>query len=84
MKTIKLSDYNDNMGTLIDVRSPVLYNERHDYRAINIYYEKLLYQHYKYLDKDKIYYIICDNGITSKKVVYRLSILGYNLVQVVY
>lgn len=84
MKTIKLSEYSVDLGPLIDVRNPLDYQVDHDPRSINIYYEKLLYQHYKYLDKNKKYYIICKNGITSRNVVYRLNILGYNLVQVVY
>lgn len=84
MKTIKLSEYDISMGKLIDVRHPLDYKENHDERSINIYYEKLIYNHNKYLNKNERYYIICKNGITSKNAVTRLSYLGYNVIQVVY
>lgn len=84
MKTIKIYEYNESMGMLIDVRHPLDYNIEHDPRSINIYSDKLIYNHSKYLNKNDKYYIICKNGITSKKVVYRLSLIGYNVIQVVY
>ena len=43
MKAIKESDYNPNMGILIDVRDPISYQEKHHPGSINIYYDKLLY-----------------------------------------
>ena len=35
-----------------------------------------------HLKKDEIYYIYCDNGLTSKRVVYTLNRLGYNTVNI--
>lgn len=82
MKSIDLKDYNVNMGQLIDVRHPLEYNKGHDPRSINIYADKLLASPSKYLNKNNTYYIICEKGILSKKVVRMLSYFGYNLVVV--
>lgn len=82
MYTIKLSDYQEFMGLLIDVRHPLEYSQNHDSRSINIYYDKLLRAPSKYLNKNIKYYIICDKGHLSKKVVNNLSYLGYNVIQV--
>ena len=83
MKTIKLSEYNSNMGTLIDVRHPLEYTKDHDPRSINIYIDKLIMNHKKLLNRDKIYYIICDKGHLSKKAVFNLNYLGYKAIQVI-
>ena len=83
MKTIKLSEYNSNMGVLIDVRHPIEYKIKHDSRSINIYADKLLLNHKTLLDKEKTYYIICAKNNLSRKVVTNLSFLGYNVVQVI-
>ena len=82
MQTIKLSEYNSNMGILIDVRHPLEYSKRHDPRSINIYADKLLLNYKKLLDINKTYYIICEKGHLSKRVVTNLSYLGYKVVQV--
>lgn len=82
MKTIKLSEYSVNLGPLIDVRHPLEYAKSHDPRSINIYADKLIMNHQKYLNKKNTYYIICAKGFLSKKVVRTLSYYGYNLVYV--
>ena len=79
---IKLSDYNVNMGLLIDVRHPLEYAKHHDQRSINIYADKLIMNHAKYLNKKDTYYIMCEKGFLSKKVVRTLSYYGYKLVEV--
>ena len=83
MKIIKLSEYNQNMGILIDVRHPIEYKIKHDPRSINVYADKLILNHKTLLDKNKIYFIICEKNNLSKKVVNNLSFLGYNVVQVI-
>ena len=83
MKTIKLSEYNENMGPLIDVRHPLEYANKHDSRSINIYADKLILNYKKLLDKNITYYIICSKGTLSKKVVHNLTYLGYNAIQVI-
>ena len=84
MKTISIYDYHENMGQLIDVQHPLDYHQKHDPRSINIYADKLIMNHNKYLNKNSTYYIICAKGQLSKKVVRTLSYYGYNLVQVKY
>ena len=83
MKTIKLSEYNSNMGILIDVRHPLEYAKNHDPRSINIYIDKLIINHNQLLDKQKTYYIICEKGHLSKRAVNYLSYLGYHVFQVI-
>lgn len=82
MKTIKLSEYDISMGKLIDVRNPLDYASNHDPRSINIYADKLIMNHNKFLNKKDTYFIICTRGFLSKKVVRTLSYYGYNLVYV--
>ena len=83
MKAIKESDYNPNMGILIDVRDPISYQEKHHPGSINIYYDKLLMNHKTTLDKNKKYYIICDKGHKSKQAVRILSFYGYDVTYVI-
>ena len=82
MKIISLKDYNPLMGTLIDVRHPEDAVNKHINGSINIYADKLILNHSKYLDKNKTYYIYCDKGYLSGKVIRTLSYYGYDLVQV--
>lgn len=84
MKTININEYNSSMGQLIDVQHPLDYQKKHDPRSINIYADKLIMNHKKYLNKNYIYYIICEKGTLSSKVVRTLTYYGYNLVQVKY
>lgn len=76
MKKILLKDYNSNMGIFIDINyndSKVVDN------SIHIVYEDLLINHKELLDKNKKYYIYCNGGIKSKKVVNILDFYGYDV-----
>ena len=84
MKRIKLSDYNSNMGILIDVRNPEDYKNNPNLGSINIYADKLLMNYKSILDHNKKYYIICDKGVLSRKVVAILEYYGYNVTQVIH
>lgn len=84
MKSINIYEYNEGMGKLIDVQHPLDYQKKHDPRSINIYADKLIMNHNKFLSKSEKYYIICDKGRLSKKVVNTLTFYGYNVVQVKY
>ena len=84
MKTISIYEYNENMGKLIDVQHPIDYKKKHDPRSINIYADKLIMNHKKYLNRLEKYYIICEKGKLSKKVVSVLQYYGYDVVQVIY
>lgn len=83
MKKIRYSDYNSSMGTLIDVQHPLDYQKDPTPQSINIYSDKLILDHHKYLEKGKKYYIICRKGFLSKKVVSTLEYFGYDVTQVI-
>ena len=84
MKSINICEYNESMGKLIDVQHPLDFQKKHDPRSINIYADKLIYNHNRYLNKREVYYIICEKGRLSKKVVLALLYYGYNVIQVKY
>ena len=84
MRIININDYNEKMGKLIDVQHPLDYIKKHDPRSINIYADKLIMNHSRLLNKDATYYIICEKGRLSKRVVTTLTFYGYNVVQVKY
>ncbi len=67
---------------IIDIEDPVTFNENHKPNSINIPYTKLISNHSKYLDKNKLYYIMCNKGVKSKKAVQILSFYGYNVKQI--
>lgn len=83
MKTIKETDYNRNLGILIDVRDAISYQEKHNPLSINIYYDKLLINHKVLLDKNKKYYLICDKGHKSKQATRILEFYGYDVTYVI-
>ena len=83
MKTIHESEYNPNMGTLIDVKDPISYSSHHNPYSINIHYDKLLLNHNILLDKNKKYYLICDKGHKSKKAARILEFYGYDVTVVI-
>jgi rhodanese-related sulfurtransferase len=82
MKIIKMSEYHNYMGKLIDVEHPLDYKEHPYPGSVNIYYEKLMYQPSKYLNKKNSYYIMCQRGTLSRKTVTYLEYLGYDVTQV--
>lgn len=84
MKIISIYEYNESLGKLIDVQHPLDYKQKHDPRSINIYADKLIMNHKKYLNKTERYYIICEKGKLSKRVVSTLNYYGYDVVQVKY
>lgn len=83
MKTLNINDYNPSMGILIDVRNPLEYKQHHHKDAINIYYEKLMYNPTSYLDKNKKYYIMCSKGVLSDKTVKYLTFLKYDVTKII-
>ncbi len=84
MRRIKLSEYNPNMGTLIDVQHPEDYKKNATLGSINIYADKLLMNPKAYLEYNKKYFIICNKGHLSGRVVAYLEYLGYNVTQVMH
>ncbi len=67
---------------LIDIRSIEKYNDNHIPGSINIPKVLLIKDYYKYLDRNKIYYIYCQRGEQSLKVCRLLNSLGYRTINV--
>ena len=84
MKRITLANYNPRLGTLIDVQHPEDYLKNPTPNSTNIYIDKLLLEHNKYLKKGQKYYIICNKGFLSKKAVSMLEYFGYDVTQVIH
>ena len=83
MKKIMYNEYNPSLGILIDVQHPIDYKENPTSNSINVYADKLLMNYKTMLDKSKKYYIICNKGTLSRKVVNMLEYLGYDVTQVI-
>ena len=78
MKSIKINEYDKNMGILINIDDPK-YNL---FNAINYDYETLLYNKDKLLDKNSRYFIYCKGGYKSRMATTLLEAYGYNVTQV--
>lgn len=74
---------NANMIELIDIRDPQKFNRGHIEKSVNIPYRYLITNPHSYLEKQTMYALICDFGITSDDAAYKLYNLGYNVVSVV-
>lgn len=81
MKRLKLSEYQPDLGTLIDVEDAYTYSKGHHPNSINIPYNKLAYNYKTLLDKNKPYFIVCSGGVKSKRIVAILEFYGYNVTQ---
>ena len=82
-KNIKLSEYNFSMGTLIDVQEKNEYLKNNIPGSINIPFNELIFNHSKYLNKNKTYFIICKGGHKSKRAANILRVYGYNTYNVI-
>ncbi len=67
---------------IIDIRNKDKYLISHVFGSINIESFELEYYPSKYLKKDEIYYIYCDSGNKSRRLVHKLNKLGYNTVNI--
>ncbi len=79
MKTIKYKDFKPSMGTLIDVEDEYTYLKNKTRYSINIPYNKLLYNYMSLLNKNEPYFIVCNGGYKSKKLVNTLTFYGYDV-----
>lgn len=68
---------------LIDIRNIEKYNDNHIPGSINIPKILLVKNYYKYLDRNKLYYIYCQRGEQSIKVCRLLNSLGYKTINVI-
>ena len=69
MKTIYMDEYS-NDGIFINLET--------DY-----YYEELILNHEKYLNKNDKYYVWCRGGVKSERVVHELLRCGYHAIRVI-
>lgn len=67
---------------LIDIRDKEDYINNNIKGSINIPRLKLLNDPKQFLDKNKIYYLICDMGVLSESTSKILNALGYNCISV--
>lgn len=67
---------------VIDIRTPISYNNNHIPNSKNIESNLLISNPNKYLDREKKYYIYCQKGIRSYKMCLFLNSLGYKTVNV--
>lgn len=67
---------------LIDIRDKEDYMNNNIKGSINIPRLKLLNDPKQFLDKNKIYYLICDMGVLSESTSKILNVLGYNCISV--
>lgn len=70
-------------ANIIDIRSEEKYNDNHILNACNIPFNKLIYSPDKYLIKNKVYYIYCQNGRKSIQLCNILNSKGYNLINII-
>lgn len=70
-------DMNVGLRNVIDIRSNDIYNKGSIPNAINIPRRILLVNPDLYLDKNKTYYLYCEEGKFSKKVSKELNELGF-------
>ena len=82
MKRMYLKDFNPGMGILIDVQHPIDYKNNPTVGSKNIYADNLLMNYKQYLDYNKKYFIVCQKGFLSRRVVSMLEYLGYDVTQV--
>lgn len=80
---INLYELDLNRDIIIDIRSNYSYNMGHIKNAINIPYYNLLNNFSHYLDKNKIYYLYCEEGKQSEEISNRLNLFGYSTFNII-
>ena len=68
---------------LIDIRDRYSYQKGTIPFATNIPYILLLTNPEMYLNKNEVYYLFCERGITSERVCESLSEKGYHVVNII-
>ncbi len=69
-------------GKIIDLEDILTFQEFHFPESINIPYDKLMFNHQQYLNKNEKYYLYCRKGRKSKKACEILKYYGYNVEQI--
>ena len=70
-------------SNIIDIRDKFQYLNGHILDAQNIDFYELFFHPEKYLIKDQVYYIYCNSGSKSKRVVEQLNKVGYHTVNII-
>ncbi len=71
-----------NNPIIIDIRNISKYNNSHIPNSIHIDELNLMNNPLQYLNKDNTYYVYCDFGNRSKRVVYHLNNMGFKCVNI--
>lgn len=79
---VLLDRYIKDSLLIIDVRSKDEFKIKHIPNTYNIPYDFLIQSCLKYLNFDKIYYIICDNGNLSKNACNFLNSKGFKTINI--
>ena len=74
--------YGELVDKGIDVEDASFYKMKHVEGAINIPFSELSYNFQNLLDKNRHYYIYCNAGNKSRRIVAILEIYGYQATQV--
>lgn len=74
---------NIDEANIIDIRTREKYNDNHIPGAINIPYNELINNPSKYINRNNIYYIYCQRGISSLKCTEMLLFQGYKVVNII-
>lgn len=72
-----------NTINIIDIRDSYAYAKGHIVNARNIPKDILMSNIERYLNKNEIYYIYCQSGNTSNKIVHILNSRGYHTFNVI-
>ena len=83
-ETVSVHDLNELLGkiNLIDIREVYEYKEGHVPTAKNIPMDNILAQPGKYLEKSKLYHIICQSGGRSLMACSVLASQGFKVINV--
>ncbi|XMB67467.1 rhodanese-like domain-containing protein [Mycoplasmatota bacterium zrk1] len=84
MKSVSISELNRSLesASVIDVREDYEYQSGRVPGSKNIPIRDLAFNHTKYLEKGKEYYVICQSGSRSTQLISYLDKEGYDLINV--
>lgn len=82
IKELKSKLNNGDNINIIDIRDNFSFGMGHIPGALNIPKNMLVMNHKKYLSLDKTYYIYCQSGNSSNRVVDDLNYFGYNTINI--
>ncbi len=72
-----------NNLNVIDIRDQKSFLEEHIPNSTNIPYLELIVNYRKFLSKDKIYYLCCEQGLRGRDVTAYLGTKGYKVINLI-